>query len=306
MDELLQKLFESELLTPDMQAEIKVSFEAKMAELTEQVREQESTKVRAELVEQWLSERETLVEAIDAKVEDLLATQLDELKEDIARFRDLEAEKAAEIVEMRATMAAELQSDITALIVELDSFVDARLTHEISELKEDLAIANQNNFGRKIMEAFKDEFVTSFYDENSIQSKLDETAHQLETIEAKYARVLQENKKLKHDGILESLLAPLSGTKRDVMETLLSKVPTDKLNETYEKFIGRVLTETPNTIPQEKESKVLSETVITTERKEINVAIRTGDTAETVELTEGTSSLDSDIVAQLRRLSGQV
>jgi len=71
--------------------------------------------VRAELTEQWIKERESLVEAIDAKVEEYLEGEMAELHEEIARFRDLGAEYAEALKEAKGEMRDELMEDLENL-----------------------------------------------------------------------------------------------------------------------------------------------------------------------------------------------
>lgn len=303
MDELLQKLFESDLLTAEMRTELLEAYQAQVTEAVAQAREEEAIKVRAELVEQWITDREQLVEAIDAKVEEYLEAEMKDLKEDISAFRDLEAEYAAKLVETRTQLAEELQNDMSTLIVQIDNFMEARLTHEMNELKEDLQIAKENQFGRKIMEMFRAEYVANFVDEDSVQAKLDETTDKLEQLTSKLDKVVNENAQLHREAVLNKLLAPLSGTKREVMETLLSNTATDKLSESYDKYIGRVLSENSKS---EKENEVLSEANKNIERVDTKVVVKTGDTTDSAASTEGAVALGESVINELKRLSGQI
>ena len=108
MDELLQKLLEAEVLTEETKKELKTAFETKLNEAVEAAKAEAAADVRAELTEQWVNERDALVEAVDAKVGDYLDGEIEELKADIERFRDLEAEAAEKLVEAKALMAEEL------------------------------------------------------------------------------------------------------------------------------------------------------------------------------------------------------
>ena len=123
MNELLKKLLENEVLAEDTKAELTAAFESFEAELTETVRAETEATVKAELTEQWVKDREVLVEAIDSKVGEFLDRELGELKEDVSRFRDLEAEYAKKLVEQRAIMAEELKDDMSTLIDQIDQFL---------------------------------------------------------------------------------------------------------------------------------------------------------------------------------------
>ena len=194
MDEILQKLLESELLSEDVKAEIsqkwKLVVEAKLAEL----KEQSLLEVRAELAEQWTKERDALVESLEKFVDEQITEELTELKSDIERFRDLEAEYAGKMVEEKAKMAAQVQEDLDQLVDKIDSFFEVRLTEEFEELREDIEVVKQNQFGKQIFEAFVQEFSKSFVDEESIQaqltvteSKLDDAAKRIAKLEAEKA-----------------------------------------------------------------------------------------------------------------------
>lgn len=96
MDELLKKLLESELLNEDTKAELTEQFQsfinAQIDEHRQLVEQQVRDELTQSLSEQWVQERESLIEALDAKTDEVLKAELAELKEDIERFRDLEAE----------------------------------------------------------------------------------------------------------------------------------------------------------------------------------------------------------------------
>lgn len=243
MDEILQKLLESELLSEDVKAEISQKWqlvvEAKIAEL----KEQSLLEVRAELAEQWTKERDALVESLEKFVDEQITEELTELKSDIERFRDLEAEYAGKMVEEKAKMAAQVQEDLDQLVDKIDSFFEVRLTEEFEELREDIEVVKQNQFGKQIFEAFVQEFSKNFVDEESIQaqltvteSKLDDAAKRIAKLEAEKAKMIRESK-------MDAVLKPLTGSKREQMAFVLQNVETEKLEEAYNQFIGRILKE---------------------------------------------------------------
>ncbi|MDE1829549.1 MAG: hypothetical protein KGI25_04435, partial [Thaumarchaeota archaeon] len=203
-------------------------------------------------------ERDALVEAIDSKVGDFLDSELSELREDIERFRDLEAEHAEKLVEAKGQMADELKSDLKELVEKIDSFLEIRIAAEMEELREDLEVVKQNEFGRRVFEAFSDEF-TRFVDADTkeasvgeLSKRLEETVSALEASEKKVA-VMEREQKLKR------VLAPLKDRPRDIMEAILKNVDTDQLDSAYKTFIGRVLRESDGATGSEKEGAVLAE-----------------------------------------------
>lgn len=313
MDELLQKLLEAQVLSEETKKELEGAFQAKLNEAIEAAKKNAAADVRAELTEQFIAEREALVEAVDTKVAEFLDAEIEELKEDIERFRDLEAEYAEKLVEAKASMADELKNDLAELIEKLDTFLEIRLAAELEELREDVAEVRKNEFGRKIYEAFAHEF-KNFADPESteaelrdVQSKLEELNNRLEESERTRATL---ERKIK----LESVLAPLAGRQREVMEAILKNVDTNKLDEAYKTFIGRVLRESTEVAGSEKEDKVLAEGASGESKKKAAPAptpvveavkeavVATGD-AEVVEESAMSEERKAHL-AHLRRLAG--
>lgn len=310
MEELLQKLLESEVLTEDTQKELQEAFDAKINEAVEAAKAEAAADVRAELTEQWVNERDALIEAVDAKVGDFLDSELEELKTDIERFRDLEAEAAEKLVEAKALMAEELKSDLAELVEKLDSFLEIRLRAELEELSEDIERVKKDEFGRKIFEAVAAEFQANFADDESLEGTLRETekryqdtAEALEEAERKLAAMERAQK-------LDEVLAPLSGRQKEVMEAILKNVDTEQLEEGYKTFIGRVLKETEED-KSEKEDTVLAESASEDEEKELleNGEVKTGDDEEQLAENEATLSesehkLSDEARKRLQRAAG--
>jgi len=259
MDELLQKLLEAEVLTSDTKKELTEAFKSQLDEAVTAAKEEAAADVRAELTEQWVNERDTLVEAIDAKVGEFLESELGELKEDIDRFRDLEAEYAEKLVEAKAAMGDELKEDLRELVEKIDAFLEIRLAAEVEELREDIEEVRKNEFGRKIFEAYAEEFMSGYADEESAQVSLRETEHRLADTE----KALEESERARADlerrQKMTTVLQPLEGRQREVMEAILRNVDTENLEEGYKTFIGRVIKETSNDAHTEKENTVLAE-----------------------------------------------
>lgn len=308
MNELLKKLLENEVLAEDTKAELTAAFESFEAELTETVRAETEVTVKAELTEQWVKDREVLVEAIDSKVGEFLDRELGELKEDVSRFRDLEAEYAKKLVEQRAIMAEELKDDMSTLIDQIDQFLGERIEAEFNELKEDIDEFKKLQFGRKIFEAFAGEFNVNFVDEDSLQSQVQELSAKLEESEAKLSESVESNAKLTRDAKVKQLLAPLNEFQSEVMSNILDTTPTEKLDETFNKFVGRIVEESSQT-PEKENDTVLAEAAEKQqlgESTEAAVVVKNGDaevtTAEAVE-AQAVQLSESDMLS-LKRLSG--
>jgi len=291
MNELLQKLLEAEILTEDTKSELEEAFKTQLDEAIAAAKDEAAADVRAELTEQWVTEKSTLIEAIDSKVGEFLETEVDELKEDIERFRDLEAEYAEKLVEEKAAMGDELKSDLGDLVEKIDSFLEIRLASEIEELREDIDVVRKNEFGRKIFEAFSEEFVAEYSDEESAETSLRETEERLTDTQEQLEEAERKLSSMEREQKLSEVLAPLTGKSREVMEAILKNVDTKQLEEGYKTFIGRVLRETSGddetaiSEKEEKEDKVLAEgeKEETPEKKTVTeTVLKTGDTEETL------------------------
>jgi hypothetical protein len=197
MNEILEQLFESEFLNDETKAEVKQKFTEAVAAYREEV----AAEVRAELAESWVSERDQLVQKLDGFLSEALTTELAELQSDIERFRDHEAAQAAKIVEMRKGMAVQVAEEMDSLVDKLDEFLEQRIAAELAELREDIEIAKQNDFGRKIFEAYETMYTQGFVNEDSVQAKLNlaesklaAAQKQLKAVESEKASVVRESK----------------------------------------------------------------------------------------------------------------
>lgn len=308
MEELLQKLLEAEVLTDETKTELEEAFKGQLDEAIAAAKKEAAADVRAELTEQWVKERDTLVEAIDAKVGEYLEGEIDELKEDIERFRDLEAEYAEKLVEAKAAMSSELKGDLKDLVEKIDAFLEIRLAAEVEELREDIEAVRKNEFGRKIYEAFVAEFSDNYADDESAEvslreanARLADTEKALEESERKLAEMERKDKMAK-------VLSPLSGRSKEVMEAILRNVDTENLEEGYKTFIGRVLRETSNddAADSEKEGKVLAEGEKSEKKTPVTEGVAvTGDGEETViEESAGEDAAAAARRERIKRLAG--
>jgi hypothetical protein len=181
MDEILKKLLESELLSEETKAQIQESFTSAVTMMKEEL----ALEVRAELVEQYTKDREALVESVEEKITSMLSTEIEELKEDIASFRDLEVEFAGKLVEEKKVLAEKLGEELDQIVDKIDTFLEYRVEEEMAEFKEDISVVKENQFGRKIFESFMSEFNRSFVDEESLFKKISVLEDKLTDAEAR-------------------------------------------------------------------------------------------------------------------------
>ena len=243
MDEILKKLLQSELLSEDTKAEISEQWTASVEAFKTQVREEVSGEVRSELAGQWITERDELINKVDGFVAEALSREIEELKGDIERFRDLEAEYAEKLVEEKHKLAGEVAEELDTLVDKIDAFFEMRLSAEMEELKEDIDLVKQNDFGRKIFEAYASTYANSYVDEDAVQSKLVVAESKLADAEKQLLALEDERNKMIREAKMEQVLSTLTGKKREQMAMVLKNVDTARLEESYKFFIGRILKE---------------------------------------------------------------
>jgi hypothetical protein len=138
----------------------------------------------------------------------------------------------------------------------LNVVVTNQLKGELGQLKEDIKAARENNFGRRLFEAFAGEFSVTHLNEKSetrkLLAKLDEKDQKLaESIATiKKAKVLVESKEREvriikesnnREKVMTSLLGSLNAEKAGVMKDLLESVQTARLTASFDKYLPAVL-----------------------------------------------------------------
>ena len=116
------------------------------------------TEINTRLTKEFVTAREELVESLDTKINNLVEAEFDELKGDIEQYRDLEVEFAEKLVEEKESLAIRFGNDMDELVEKLDMFLEQQVSAEFEELREDIAETKRLGLGRKIMEAFGEEY----------------------------------------------------------------------------------------------------------------------------------------------------
>ena len=134
--------------------------------------------------------------------------------------------------------------------------VATHLKGELSQLKEDIQLARENNFGRKLFEAFASEFSVTHLNEKAETRKLVAQLQDKDQQLAEARSIMDNAKKLveskerevriiKESNLREKtmaeLLAPLNEEKAQTMKSLLESVQTPKLKATFDKYLPAVL-----------------------------------------------------------------
>ena len=360
MIDALKTLFENDVVSQEVRAQIEEAWEGKIRENKQAV----TAELREEFAQKYEHDKATMVEAIDTMLSDRLGSEIAEFAEDRKQLAEAKAKYAVKLKEngdlMKAFVMDQLGKEVTELhedqkkmainFAKLEEFVVEALSKEIAEfyedkkdlaetkvrlvreakkhfnkvktsfieksaklvsetvsknlnkeitaLKEDINVARENDFGRKLFESFASEYANSYLNEKSETSKLlkivdlkdkqvEEAKAQatkaVELAEAKATEIKRINEAAERNKVINGLIEPLSKDQRDIMTDLLESVHTSNLNKSFNKYLPAVI---DGNAPAKKKAKLVEGKEITGNR-ETNVS----------------SKADENVV-DIRRLAG--
>jgi hypothetical protein len=224
-------------------------------------------------------------------------------------IREFSQDKKA-VVETKVRLVAEAKTKLESIqkrFIEqsarlVKESVSQKLGAELTQLKEDIQLARENMFGRRIFEAFASEFSLTHLNESKELQKLRKVIEQQTTQLAEMAtaksqaerivenkereiRVIKESQDRR--AVMDELLGTLVKEKQAVMRELLESVQTPKLKSAFEKYLPAVL----NTGKKEER------TALTESRAEV-----TGD--KTAKPAAAQETATENNVVELKRLAG--
>jgi len=337
-----------EEITAELREEFAQKFEHDKSVIVEAMDNMLSTTIKSEM-EEFKTDREALIaervaykkaisehaSILEKFITSQLATEVKELRADrtkvnehlgrtkefvvkqlsreLAEFhddkRDLVNTKVRMVAEGKEILTKTKNSFIKRSAELVEKTIETALRSELSVLKEDIQSAKENEFGRKLFEAFAGEFMTSQLNEGTevakMSKKLEESATAIakleETITEKDETITNADKaqrvmkdRMDRKEVLESLLSPLGKEKRSVMVDLLETVKTANLKTAFKKYLPAVLNEASTVSTEAKQS--LNEGKVTEHTGDRGVELK-------VSATQESPSSDANII-QLKKLAG--
>jgi hypothetical protein len=282
-------------------AEDRVKFQHKMKESAVKFNNFMVTKL-AEEISELRRDRKAHTEGVqklESFVVKALAREIQEFAQD---KQDVVETKVRLVREARKQLETLKSKFVAESARKMSNAVSTHLKAELSQLQEDIKIARENNFGRRIFEAYASEFGATHLNEKAEVRKLHDViaakdSKLSEAIKfAEKARVLVESKEREmrilkesnqREAALEELLAPLNQEKAEVMRNLLESVQTARLSSAFEKYLPAVLEDR-----SVKAHKVITE----------SVSIATGDKSARSPDADQVESQSN--VIDLKRLAG--
>jgi len=256
----------------------------------------------AEEIKELRSERQIQKESqqkLEQFVVSALAREIKEFSQDKKAVVEAKVKLVAEGRKQLETLKARFVSESAKRVNES---VAKHLKGELSQLKEDIMVARENDFGRKIFESFASEFSVTHLNEKAETRKLMSVLAQKDKQLAESTKQVTEAKKLveskerevriikestSRQKAMDELLAPLNKEKATVMRDLLESVQTPRLQAAFEKYLPAVLNSAPE--------KTVAKTTITESVKSV-----TGDKTANKQVEADNRSN----VIDLKRLAG--
>jgi hypothetical protein len=281
-------------------AEDRVKFQSKMKESSTKFNDFMVTKL-AEEIGELRKDRKMHTESIsklEGFVVHALAKEIQEFAQD---KQDVVETKVRLVREARGQLETLKSRFVTESAKKMGQAVSKHLKAELGQLQEDIKAARENNFGRRIFEAYAAEFGATHLNEKQEVRKLHDALAQKDAKLAEAIKITQKAKVLveskeremrmlkesnQREAALEELLAPLNKEKAEVMRNLLESVQTARLSSAFEKYLPAVLEDR-----SAKAKQVIAE----------SVSVATGD--KSARSQERDEQSESNVI-DLKRLAG--
>lgn len=216
------------------------------------------TEMVAKEVRELRNDRQRVAEHV-GKLDEFVAEQLSqELKEFHQDKRALVEQKVKMVREGKKQLAEAKKDFIKRAAQTVETAVNTVISEEVQQFRTDITAARENDFGRRIFEAFALEYNTSYLNEakeikrfqramaemskqlNEAKTQVKQSAEAAKLVESKL-RIAEDRYARKNK--LDELMRPLGREKREVMLDLLESVKTERLDEAFKKYLPTVLEE---------------------------------------------------------------
>jgi hypothetical protein len=274
----------------------RIAYKGKLTEHTGMLNKFITEAVAKEMKE-FREEKKAMKENF-AKLENFLLKQLaEEIREFRQDKKSLVEQKVKMVTEGKKKLAETKAQFVKRAAQIVESNIEKTLRSEIGQFKDDIRVARENEFGRKMFESFAAEFMTSYLNEGTelrkmqkvLESKNAELKSLTESVKKSKSLMESMDTKLKatqdlveRQKVMNELLAPLSKDKKEVMKELLESVQTKNLQGAYNKYLPSVLNETSAPKPASQKTQLT----------EATLSEKTGDRAKAQsEVSEDVSEL---------------
>ena len=166
----------------------------------------------------------------------------------------------------------------------MEKFTNAVIARELKEFRSDIVESRKRQFGAKLFEAFAKEYAVKFFNEDKVvksmlesvkanQNKLIATnktlEKQLKESKEQNDKATKINEGLMRNKIINESVSILAKDKQDMIKNLVKDVPTEKLQESINKYIPMIMNDSGK--KQINNNRVLKEgrkpTILTGEKQ---------------------------------------
>ena len=214
------------------------------------------TQMVAKEVKELRADRTRVAEHV-SKLDEFVTEQLaEELKEFHEDKKALVEQKVKMVAQGKKALAEAKRDFIRKAANTVEGTINRVISEEVKSFRNDITSARENDFGRRIFEAFATEYNTSYLNETKeIKQAQKQIAQMKKQVQEAFAlvekstqaRKLTESKlrvaqdKMNRKEKLDELMRPLGKEKREIMSDLLESVKTEKLEGAFNKYLPSVL-----------------------------------------------------------------
>jgi len=308
LDKMVTESLQSEIeeFQAEKQAmnEDRVQSQIKLRENAQKFNEFMVTKL-AEEIQELRNDRKIQKES-QQKLEQFIVHALAREIKEFAQDKQAVVEAKVKLVaEGRKQLEALKSRFVTESAKRMNAAITSQLKGELGQLKEDIKVAKENNFGRRIFESFASEFSVTHLNSKAetrelmaqlanveqqlaeSQEKINETTKLVESKEREVRIIKESNLREK---TMTELLGTLNEEKAGVMRNLLESVQTPRLKAAFDKYLPAVLNTGTEKKPTQK--AIIKESIEVTGDKQT--------AKQEVEIDDN----DSNNVIDLKRLAG--
>ena len=243
-------------------AEAKAQYQTRISEDAKKLESFVIGQLGRELVE-FQSDRKKVTSNFGKLEQFVVHALAKEISEFATDKKDLAETKVKLVREAKSKFDEIRKAFITQSARVVENAVTNKLTSEIHQLKEDINSARNNDFGRRLYEAFAQEYAGSFLNEKSETSKLlkiiakkdnelaeskNAIAEKTNLVESTQREIRVTKDLMERKNVMAELVAPLNGEKRVIMQELLESVQTAKLRSAFDKYLPAVMENARNLI----------------------------------------------------------
>lgn len=237
MEEILARLLNNNLLTEDSRKEISESVRTYITDY--------EVKTKAELLEQLsesiIAERNEFAESVEQKFKTVIAAQLQNLNEEISNFRDLEFEYKTKLANEKIKLTEAFEAEKRELASAIASQLDEAINQSFNELHTDLRAVRELGFGRKLFEAFKNEYTESYLDQDGLKNTLDELRAERDALRSQVVTLESHRKEIKREQLIAECLGKTRGNTREQLKIILENTDNaEHIIPTFNKYITDV------------------------------------------------------------------